>query len=478
MNPVFARLARRFVRWRLGQLSPEQLLRLSERKVLRAFQRASKQSPAYRILLAESGTDPAQVRTVTEFVAACPILDKSNTFRRFPLNELISQDVPARSIASILTSSGHGGGGFALGLSTRAQMSAAPWDIDIGLDIAFDIDRQRTLLINCLPMGVTFQSDTVCVANVSVREDMACAIVEQTGHLFEQIVLCGDPLFLKRLCDFSEARGLDWGCHRMHAIVGEETFSEFFRDYLAETLHVNPDRPESGLIGSSMGVGELGLNLFYETRETVALRRACARDRSKLTELLGHQFDPDSALAPLPTFLAFNPLRTFVEINAPDEDGCGDLLVSMLGPTVAIPLMRYKTGDRATRIDPARLAAMAGIGKPGPFPVIALQGRAKDVIAPGWHVDTFKDALYRRRDIARHLTGAFRLSRLDGGLQWELQLVRGCEADPGEIALALKDCLSGRQGGEKLAINCYPYALFPYGQTLDHERKFVYWVAD
>lgn len=476
MNPVFARLARRIIRWRLGQVSPAQLLRVSERKVLRAFQRALRQSPAYRILLAEVSADPGRVQTLADFVACCPILDKSNTFRRFPLEELISQDVPVRNIASILTSSGHGSGGFALGLSTRAQISVAAWDIDIGLDFAFDIDRHRTLLINCLPMGVTFQSDTVCVANVSVREDMACAIVEQTGHLFEQIILCGDPLFLKRLCDFSESRGLDWARHRMHAIVGEETFSESFRDYLAAILHIDPDAPEDGMIGSSMGVGELGLNLFNETRETIAMRRACARDRDNLTRLLGHKFEHDGMADPLPTFLAFNPLRTFVEINAPDRDGWGDLLISMLAPTAAIPLLRYKTGDRAMLIDPARIAGIGDTGKAGPFPVIALQGRAKDVIAPGWHVDTFKDALYRRRDVARHLTGAFRVSRLEGTLQWELQLVGGSQADPAEIASSLKACVPGRQGND-IAIICYAYHRFPYGQTLDHERKFVYWTG-
>lgn len=473
MGPAFARLARRFIRWKLARVSPEQLLRVSERKVLRSFQRAAKQSPAYRTLLVEAGVDPISIRTAAEFVERCPILEKSNTFRRFRIDELVSQDVPARIIASILTSSGHGSGGFALGLSTRAQMSATPRDIDLGLEFAFDIDRHRTLLINCLPMGVAFQSNTVCVANVSVREDMACAIVEQAGGLFDQIILCGDPLFLKRLCDFSESRGVDWGRHRMHAIVGEETFGESFRDYLAGALRVDPDAPDGGLIGSSMGVGELGLNLFYETRETIALRRACARDRNNLARLLGN----DDAAAPLPTFLAFNPLRTFVEVNAPDRHGCGDLLVSMLDPTAAIPLLRYKTGDRATLIDPSRIAGMPGIGKPVPFPVIALHGREKDLIAPGWHVDAFKDALYRRRDVARHLTGAFRLSRPRGGLQWELQLVRGCEADPEGIASALKALVPGRQGGDNLSVVCYAYHLFPYGQTLDFERKFIYWAG-
>jgi phenylacetate-CoA ligase len=381
--------------------------------------------------------------------------------------------VPRNNLASVLTSSGHGGGGFALGLSTRKQMRATPFDIDLGLALAFDIDRHRTLLINCLPMGVTFQSDTVCVANVSVREDMACAIVEQAGDLFDQIVLCGDPLFLKRLCDFSEARGIDWSRYRMHAIVGEESFGESFRDYLATTLHIDPDSTDGGMIGSSMGVGELGLNLFNETRETVALRRACARDRGNLVRLLGH----DNA-GVLPTFFVFNPMRTFVEVNAPGSHGCGDLIVSMLDPTAVIPLMRYKTGDRAAMLDPARVAGLLGANMRVPsLPMIALLGRAKDVISPEWHVDFFKDILYRRRDIACHLTGAFRISRGEDALKWEVQLNKESKADPGYIASAIKADIADMQWNENLAVACYKYPLFPYGQTLDFERKFIYWAG-
>ena len=84
---------------------------------------------------------------------------------------------------------------------------------------------------------------------------MACAIVKQAGDLFEQIVLCGDPLFLKKLCDYSQDIGLDWRRYRLNAIVGEETFTESFRDYLASVLGIDPDDPGSGLIGSSMPYG-------------------------------------------------------------------------------------------------------------------------------------------------------------------------------------------------------------------------------
>ena len=475
MKAALARLSRRYIRTRLAQSTREELTRLSRRRVLQCFQRAARQSTAYRRLLAESDVGPREIRTVDDFSARCPILEKANTFGRFRLEEMIARDVPIRDVASILTSSGHGGSGYALGLGTRAQAMRSRWAVDVGLDLAFDIDRRRTLLINCLPMGVTFQSNAVCVANVSVREDMACAIVDQAGSLFDQIILCGDPLFLKRLCDYSEARGTDWGRFRLNAILGEETFPESFRDYLAATLRVSVDTPDGGLIASSMGVGELGLNLFYETRETVALRRACRRDPRVLARLLGR---PD-APSPLPTFFAYNPLHCFVEVVAPDSHASGDLVVTVLDRGAPVPLMRYRTGDCAQFVDPARIAGVLESGefysKSSVLPVIALHGRRKDHLPSGWHVDQFKDALYGRREIARQLTGAFRLSRQQEALQWDVQLARGSSADPAAMAAALRGTLACPADRTCPAIVGHPYDQFPHGRTLDYERKFVYW---
>jgi phenylacetate-CoA ligase len=189
--------------------------------------------------------------------------------------------------------------------------------------------------------------------------------------------------------------------------------------------------------------------------------------------LLGHDEDTGS----LPTFMVFNPLRTFVEILDPDHHGCGDLVVSMLDPTTVIPLMRYKTGDRATLLEPVRVAEVLGPGRRMPFPVIALQGRAKDIVAPGLHVDVFKDALYRSRETARDLTGAFRLSRTRDGLRWELQLVRECTTNPAMVEALLKEGIPQRIGKDQVSVLCHPFKDFPYAMTLDYERKLAYWAG-
>ena len=476
MKALLGRLERRFIKYKLARSEPDALIRMGHKWLLPSFRRAARQSPAYRTLLAEAGVDPASVKTPEDFVRRCPLLEKANTFKRFEIAQLICDDIRPDDLASVLTSSGHGAGGFALGMSTRKQFNGAARLIDIGLEMAFNIDSRRTLLINCLPMGVTFNSNVVCLANVSVREDMACAIVRQAGSLFEQIVLCGDPLFLKRLCDHSESLGIDWTRFRVNAIIGEETFSETFRDYLAGVLHVKIDEPDGGLIGSSMGLGELGMNLFNETRETVALRRACLAHPELMKRLTG----VDAAVSPAPTFMIFNPLRTFIEVINADAYGVGDLVVTVMDETTPVPLMRYNTGDRMQLLPRARLLEAAkdvpgGLQLPA-GPMIALHGRAKDRLSGGGHVDLFKETLYRDPAIARHLSGAHRITPEGATIRWEVQAVRGTTVDLPALAVRLHSDLAPRLPGRSLAVTVLDYEAFPYGKTIDYERKFVYWV--
>lgn len=475
LDSLLHALERRLIRRMMRRAHPEALMRKGRKWLLPAFRRAAARSPAYRALLAEAGVDPASIRSVEDFVARCPILDKTNTFRRFPVEQLLCDDIKPEDLASIITSSGQGGNGFAFGISSWQQLRGAARLIDIGLDMAFDVGSRRTLLVNCLPMGVTFQSNLVCVANVSVREDMACAIIDRAGSLFEQIVLCGDPLFLKKLCDYSQDIGLDWKRFRVHVIVGEETFPETFRNYLAGVLGNDPDDPASGLIGSSMGVGELGLNLFNETRETVALRRACISNPALLENLTGI----NGAVSPAPTFMVFNPLRTFVEVVNQDEHGIGDLVVTVMDEQAPVPLMRYATGDRMQLLAGKRIAAVADQLPPGmafpTAPVVALHGRDKDRLSGGGHVDQFKEALYREPAVARHLTGAHRVTVQDGTMRWEVQRVRGTDQSPAILAERLRTSVAPAMNDRQLTVDVFDYEAFPYARTIDYERKLVYW---
>jgi phenylacetate-CoA ligase len=428
--------------------------------------------PAYRHLLREHGVEPEAIVDCETFAARCPILTKANTFDLFPIDQLCAEGTISE-LAEVLTSSGHGGK-FSFGLSTRQQRADEPAMIDGVLDAAFAITSRRTLVINCLPMGVGFTVASATLATTSVREDMVIALLTTLGPLYEQIIIVTDPLFVRRVLDYARERSVDWRKYRLGVIIGEEIFGEHFRSYVASRLGLDAEDPAGGYIMSSFGVGELGLHLCFETPATIAVRRAAARDPQLAKEILGE-------FAALPMVLAYNAQRTFIEAVAPDSSGYGRMTISMLDTALPVPLMRYQTGDLVRLLDPLRIASLLerrGVTLPGPLPdkMLALAGRSKETLPNGSHVAFYKDALYSDPAVADLVTGAFRLTpRESGALVMEVQLVRGARSDAA-FENRLRTTLGmPSDAGQVITV---PYEAFPYGMSLDYERKFAYYVPE
>ena len=440
-------------------------------RLLDAWHRVVETMPWYRELLAERGVRRADVTTLADFTRLCPVLTKQNTFRRFPIATLAATTA-IRDLASVLTSSGHGGQ-FSFGLATRAQDAAGADDIDSALDAAFGVRTRPTLAINCLPMGVTFASRCMTVATTSVREDMAVALIETFGDAYAQVLVVTDPLFMKRLTDHAAVRGLDWRRHRMQVVVGEEVFGEHFRRYMSERLGLGRDEAPDTFLMSSFGVGELGLHLCYETRGTVALRRLVHSHPALALDLLG----PDSARHGLPVFFTHDAPRTWIEVLDPAADGFGRLTMSMLDASLPIPLVRYQTGDVARRLGAREVTtALARHGLPVPqdlpAAIIALRGREREALPNGVQVGACKDALYAEAGVADVLTGAMRVQFDDGTAVVHVQLVPGeGDAAASQVASRLRDLLPPATGPQDVRV--WRYDAFPFGMTLDYERKFV-----
>jgi phenylacetate-CoA ligase len=445
---------------------------VSDEALLSAFRRAASMVPAYRRLLREHGVDPAAIVDRRTFSTLCPILTKTNTFDRFPIDQLCAEGT-MRNLADVLTSSGHGGR-FSFGLSTRAQQDEAAAAIDHALDAAFAVTTRRTLAINCLPMGVTFSSKAMTVATTSVREDMAVALLTTFGSHYDQVLIVSDPLFLRRLIDYGDEKRVQWEKYRLGVVLGEEIFGEHFRAYVAGRLGIDLNRPETGYIMSSFGVGELGLHLCYETPETIAVRRAALQDPSLARELFGE-------CDVLPMVLAYDERRTLIESVDPDQQGFGRMTISMLDPTLPVPLLRYQTGDVVRWLDPSRVMIdtfRRGVRLPGPLPpnVLALAGREKERLPNRSYVCAYKDALYADCRVADRLTGAFRVTTMESGFVIvHVQLVPGATVEP-DFADRVRSALGIQAYAGQVVVS--KYEDFPYGMSLDYERKFAYYVPD
>ena len=453
------RLLRRLLLKRVEKMDVDRLLARAQRAAAGVAVHAARCSAAYRILLQEQQIDSSLLGVETP-MSTLPILTKKNTFERFTLAQLASPMAPG-DIASVLTSSGRGGHSFGFRLASRAQHHNAWFDIDLGLQKMFDVDARTTLLVNCLPMGVVFESRAVAVANVSVREDMACAILRDVGPRFSQTLVCADPLFIRRLLDCASEAGIDWQALNTSLILGEEMLVEAQRDYLAARMSIDLDGDSHRLIGSSFGVGELGLNLLFETRETIRLRRA-----------MRQQTERHSA----PSFFCFNPIQCHIEVLQPDSDGFGELCFTLLNRNAGILLPRYCTGDLGkvfTRAEATTAARRVGVGLPG-LPLVAVKGRLQDRPSGMPTVESIKELIYTDHQVADQLTGAFRITPVDGGgIRLTMQLNSERALENHAVQERLKALIHSQQLGP-IELKLLAPQAFPYRPTLDFERKFPY----
>jgi phenylacetate-CoA ligase len=449
-----------------------ELLSKFERLLLDAFHRAASHVPGYRALLKEEGVHPDQIKDVQTFLEFCPLLTKHNTFNRYPLRDLCVGG-SLHDVAEVLTSSGHGGN-FSFGIKNRKQLSASAQFIDDALDAAFQVKSRSTLAVNCLPMGVGFSSECMTIATTSVREDMAVALVKAFGQHYDQIILVGDPLFMKKLADYSASQHMDWTRYRVNIVLGEEIFGEHFRNYLSKCFGLSAEKPESGYILSSMGTGELGLHLCHETPATIALRRAAHEKAQLARELLGVH-GPGMVL---PMIFTFDPARTLIEIIEADQSGYGNIAVSILDLNALVPLLRYQTGDIGRLLDGKAASEILhhhGLSLPEDLPdnLIVLKGRQKESLPNGTHVGFYKDALYADPSVAANLTGALRLIFSGREFAMHVQLTRTGVLDSDlrqGILRAIPSAIQPRH------LVVWPYDKYPYGMSLDYERKFSYYI--
>ena len=435
-------------------------------QLIAAFGRTAREVPAYRQILSESGTNPGEVSTPDDFKRLVPIIDKASTFDRFSLPELC-RDGHCGQLLSVLTSSGHSGR-FSFGLYDVDMAAAEVGRIDDILDMLLGVRSRPTLLINCLPMGVKVPTQACTLAETSVRADMATALVARLGQQYDQLILVGEAAFIKLVLESGLEQEIDWRKMLVHVIVGEEPLAENARMYFQDLLGCDGVSAESGLIGSSMGAAELGLNLFLELPPLVMLRQTLHKDASLRSDILGRD------VTCVPMLFTYDPAHVFVET-------CGDdaLVISTLQPR-RLPLIRYATGDRARLLTLDELApviAACGLAPehlpPNPV-IVAVYGRDKCARAGEQLIypEQVKEGLYARAELAKLTTANFRILSGPDEATIRIQLSPGLAPDDGvdeRFAEAIAEYVCAPFG-----IRCERYETFGSGMALDYERKFDY----
>jgi len=453
----------------------QSLLKKSEELAILAFQRATEGVPTYKRLLQERDINPAEVKDIDTFKELVPIIDKKTTFIAYQdrIKELgINGDL--EDVASILTSSGHSGS-FSFGLITNKDLKEIGKLIDSTLDYHIGIAGKKTVLINCLPMGVRFPTKECVVAEVSVRSDMALALVRGFGRDFDQIIFVGENSFMKEVLEEGLEQGINWSSLDVCIIVGEEDFPENYREYIAYLLGKDLDKVDKIIVASSMGISEIGLSVFQESKDTIRIRRQAQRNSNLRYALFGEDIEI------CPMLFHFYPTRTYVEEEPASYDGemkDYDLVITNLDLQAKLPLIRYNTKDRGRIILYDKLAEILNRYKLQELlpelklPLVAVSGRGKKIRHGDINLypEQIKAAIYSDFELARATTANFKMKKKDSQVVIEMQLKKGTEKK-GELQAKFSEAIF-KYTGVQLEVILYPYHQFPY--PLDYERKFRY----
>jgi phenylacetate-CoA ligase len=444
-------------RW-LENVDSEILENYGKKLALHAFKQAARHSVFYEKLLASKKISINSIRAINDF-AKLPILEKEI----FKNNEIIDLAVGRNleDVNSILTSSGYSGL-FSFGVNTKTNLTNTARFIDFVLDYIFNISGKKILIINCLPMGVKIYTNSAVLAEVSVREDMAIALIQKFQKYFQEMIIVGEAFFLKNLVEEGIEAGINWKSLPISLIVGEDSFPESYRDYIGNLLGIDHDAsPLKRLVGSSLGIAECSLNLFHETPATIALRRFACQNKEFKKEVFGEE-------EICPMLFTYYPTHTYLE-----ETSGGEIIITMLSPA-KIPIIRYNSKDCGKIISYRQLKEILkkfnreDLLPRLKLPLIAIKTRANSEIGD-ISGDKIRDFIFSNPQIARELTGFFKIKSNKTSTQVKLQLKKN-----GFWQKEYEDIIKSNFTAIKIIIKAVPYYDFPEALTLDYNKKFKY----
>ena len=450
---------------------PDVLEQMGEAAVLEAFRSAAAEVPAYQDMLAKRGVDPATVTDVAVFRASAPLLDKG-IFSAYRVDQLCRHG-SLKPVKAVIPSSGHSGV-FAFNVETYENVNGGTTLADLTLEYCFRVSEKKTFLVNTYPMGLQIPT-ALPSTNTGVNADVALAIIKTFAPHFEQVVIVSQPAFAKKLVEDGIDQGIDWAHLGTSLVTGGEGFVESWRTYMSGLLGIpDPDRPSGRVVGSTMGVGELAVNLFHETPDTMAIIRRAYRDRKFRTALLG--VDTDQC----PHLFVYYPMRTFLESLPLEGAAGGELAVSMSGLDNHMPFLRYRTGDVVRIVSYRTLERVIAEHAPDltppelKLPVVAVFGRSYALHIGGRRIsaEQVKEAVFADPVMAGATTGFFRATDSGGQIAVDVQLRAGRQAASDltdRLAGALSTALPGVPLGR---LRLFAFKDFPHEVT--YERKYAY----
>jgi phenylacetate-CoA ligase len=433
-------------------------------KVIEVFQKTAAVVPAYKKILAQKGILPENVKTIEDFEKTVPVLYKADMFTEFSPEELCFPGA-IDSLASAIVTSGTSGS-FAYKVITKQELEDGEKMIDSALEVFLQASKLKTCVINVLAMGVGYTS-SYPVISTSVRSDIAWQVVRNFAPNFDQIIVNGDPNFVKKFIEEGRKNNFGNAAGKLKLVTGGDWSSQSYSEYMQNALG---DKNENNIF-SNFGVTEIGLSVGAADTSLFKIRKTIQENKNIQMAIFGTE------LKTAPALFFYDPERTYIEkINK-------NLLFSELAFSTlsnsSMPFIRYATDDYGTILDPQNIKTILenngikDLAPALPLPILALAGRVSNQVTNKKitvSAEDVKQIFYSNSEIAKNITGNFRLSPAKSSSLIEVQLMDGVK--PSDLQKLIKKSMVTLE--KSIVIKVYEYHKFPYNMVLDYESKWAY----
>lgn len=419
-----------------------------------SFQHAASTMPFYTKILGDRGIDPNKIKTEEDFCNNVPVLTKEDIFPRYPVTDLC-QNGKLDDCVSAIVSSGTSGV-FSYGLLTTYDVELQKKTLDSMFDMFFDAVNNPPVIINALPMGVSFVS-SYPVIPTSVRSDIVLKVIKTFTEAGKQIVIISDPHFLKKMLEEGVEEGVSWNTIDISCIIGGTGFSDSFTQYLLNLLNSGERKEQKNRIFGTMGITEIGLNIFGGTPDLISFRHIIQKKEGAVERIFGN---PN--LKVCPELMYFMSEKIHIEIINPDKFGVGDIVLSHLDTKLKTILIRYNTKDKGKFIDTPELEGEIGAKASLPFPIVAIFGRenssAMDTVTP----EAIKEIIFSNPIFASQITGHFIIIKTGDVNGVKIQMKKGAADVPAPNIPGVETV-------------CIKYSDFPKDVELNYENKWKHY---
>ncbi len=404
------------------------------KRALMLFHLAAKRVPAYKDFLKKQQVNPWDIKTTKDF-ELIPQTDKENYINEYPLAKRC-WDGRITDSRLIAISSGTSGEPKFWPRSEYQEFEAAVIH-ELLYRYSFEVDKYKTLLVICFPMGVYVSGIATVLPSYLVSTKISNLTIASTGNNktevlrlvknlqeeFEQLILVGHPFFIKDVIETGRQESINWASRRLRLMFCSEGFNEIWRNYLLK---------EAGMPSNDLNAvntyGSTELLLMAQETSLTILVRSILEKNADLKKHLG-----DFKL--VPNLFQYNPFFRYVE--SVDKEL---LFTSASG----LPLIRFNLHDAGevisfkdvvnhlAKVYPKWKSRLPKNTVLWQLPFVSLRGRS-DYTTIFYHANIYPEHIHialNHRPFLRKITGKFAmrtdyLKNMDEFLEINIELRPG-----------------------------------------------------